>query len=389
MYDIVIVGAGPAGSYLAGRCVESGLKTLVLEEHPQIGIPVHCAGIVSDKFLKEFHVPDDLIQKRLTHFKIFYPGEKAMTCPANIKANVIFRNKFDDYLAGMAIHSGAEYLLSAKVADLYQKEDRVVLDYECGGSKTVEGKLCVLATGSMSDLPFRCGIDRPHEFLTAIQADAEIQNLEGVELFLGNEYAPGSFAYVVSINGKSSKLGMIVREGIKENFRNLVESPFLQGRIAALSDRRVTRRIPVGFPRNSLNRRIIALGDAAGQLKTTTGGGIHYGLICARILSDVIEDSRKGGDFNLNRIASYDRLWKKRIIGELRVGMLFRKFLENISDNDIAAILEAIKQENILRVVEEQADFDFHQRLIIALLRVPELHRMVFSLIGKGLRIFA
>lgn len=389
MYDVVIVGAGPTGSYVAGKCAESGLKTIVMEEHPEIGFPVHCAGIVSDKLFEEFDIPEDLIQKKLTHFKIIDPEGMILECPGNIKANVIYRKKFDDFLADKAIRAGSEYLMANKVTDVLQNEKGILINFLSNGKKMhIPGRICILATGSMSNLPFLCGIDRPHSFLSSVQVDAEIENLDGVELYLGNKYAPGSFAYAVSINGNKSKLGIIVKNEIQNSFKNFIMSPFLHSRARNIDNNRVYRRIPLGFPCNSVNKRIIAVGDAAGQLKTTTGGGIYYGLVCARILSNFIVASRQGKDFDILKLNEYDQIWKKHIIKELRIGMLFRKFLENISDRDISMILKVLRRKSIFKIIESKADFDFHQKLILSLLKVPELHKIVFRLLTKSMRIF-
>ncbi|MDQ7823168.1 MAG: NAD(P)/FAD-dependent oxidoreductase [Candidatus Eremiobacteraeota bacterium] len=387
MVDVVIAGAGPMGSYAAERLSSKGFHVMVMEEHEQVGYPVHCAGIVSERFLEKFHIPEDIVQNRLTRFRIFAPHGRIVECPPAIRAAVVDRRKLDEYYAGLARQAGALFSLSSRVIQVDQDSDKVYVRAREGGEeKTITAKLCILATGSMSNLPFRCGIDRPHFYSNSFQVEAVIEGLEGVELYLGNDFAPGSFAYAVSVNSATSKIGIMVRKRLKQCFDNLVGSPYLEGRIVRLEKKREFRRIPLGFPESSQNGRICALGDAAGQLKTTTGGGIYYGLLSAGILAETIVSSRKSGDFDTRALGSYDRKWKRVIGKELRMGLLFRRFIEYLSDDDFDAIFSILQKKDLLDVVEREGDFDFHQHLVLSLLKEREFHRVVYGLLHRGIR---
>lgn len=389
MLDVVIAGGGPSGNYTAFELARAGLKVLVLEEHPEIGAPVHCTGIVGDGFLREFKIPGELVRKKLAPFRLFYSNYGHIECPPNVAANLIHRKRFDEYLAGMADREGAEYQLSSKVTEATQNGKCVELAVR-GGASTgrIQAKLLIIATGALSELPFSSGIGRPHEFMSSIQVDAEVSDLQGAELYLGSGFAPGSFAYAVALDGSASKIGVISRGDARRNLENLIKGPFFRERLLSVPDNFSVRRIPQGFPGSSVSGRIVAVGDAAGQLKTTTGGGIFYGLLCSRILAEIIIRAQIRGDFSLPIVASYDRAWKKKIANELRMGLLYRRFIERISDEELQGILDILGSKKMLDIVRKTADFDFHQKLILSLLKVPEFRSCVYRLIRGSFRFF-
>jgi digeranylgeranylglycerophospholipid reductase len=387
LFDVAVVGAGPAGNYVAGRLAERGLQTLVVEEHPEVGMPVHCTGIVSHGFITEFRVPEEFIQKKLSSFKIISPEGKVIACPESVQANVLDRRRFDAWLAGGAEKAGAQYRLATRILKVSQDPGQVTLLAEHKGAmEEIAARLCILATGSMSELPKLCGLGTSRDTMLSVQVDADTRHLEGAELYLGRTFAPGSFAYAVSINGTRSKIGIIARNNIEKNFHNLLASPYLKERIIKFRSMFEYRKIPLGFPEKSANRRIMTVGDAAGQLKTTTGGGIYFGLICSRILSQVIVDSHLMGDFSLRSIARYDQLWKRRIGRELWMGMLLRRFLEILSDDDLSTLCILLEKRPFTDILENRVNFDFHQQFLSALIKVPEFQSKLLIPLGKGLR---
>jgi digeranylgeranylglycerophospholipid reductase len=387
LFDVAVIGAGPAGSYCAGQLSAGGLRTIVVEEHPEVGAPVHCTGIVSHGLVSEFGVPERFIQKRLSSFKIISPQGRIIACPESVQANVLDRRGFDAWLAEAAMKAGAHYRLATRVLEVSQDAKKVTLHAEHGGEKVeIVARICVLATGSMSDLPGECGLGSPHAMMHSIQVDADTKHLDGAELYLGRQVAPGSFAYAVSINGTRAKIGIIAGNSVRKNFENLIASPHLKEKIVNFRSMFEYRRIPLGFPKNSVKGRIMAVGDAAGQLKTTTGGGIYFGLICSRILSQVIIDARTGRDFSPRGIAHYDQLWKRKIGKELWMGMLLRKFLELISDEDLSTLCILLEKRPFSDILAHRVNFDFHQQFLSALIKVPEFHRRLVNPLSKGLK---
>jgi geranylgeranyl reductase family protein len=380
MYDVIIAGAGPAGCQVAAGCAEMGLKTIVLEEHRLAGVPVHCTGIVSDRFLEEFSVPAELIQKKVSSFKILSPGGVTVRCPSSVQASVLDRGKFDEYCADRARISGAEFAYDTKALSVQQDRDCVTVKTSGDGiDGAVTGKVCVLATGSMSELPFMCGMGRPHRYLRSLQVDVEIAGIEGAEMYLGSRYSPGSFAFAVSVNGVRSKIGVISEGDPREGYNNLMQETALKDRVLNIKSPLNIRRIPLGFPSRTVNRRIMAVGDAAGQVKTTTCGGLYFGLLCAGMAVEQLRDSYYGRDFNITALSRYDRLWKRRIGKELFIGMLVRHFLSRTNDSDLDRLCAMLEQEPIRKILDSTVTYDFHQHFLRTLIGVPEMRDTFIS----------
>lgn len=366
MYDCIIVGAGPAGSHTATKLAKMGFSVLILEEHGEIGIPAHCTGIVGKNVITEFNIPDNLILKRIDSVRVHFPSEETLILPTPIKPYIIDRVLFDKHLFQCATEAGVDSLKSARVDDIRQKKDSVSIFYKNGKSSgSVEGKICIVAVGAMSPLPRRMGISGGSLCYGSAQLDVEMEEMEGIELFVGNEIAPGSFGYTVSLNGKMAKVGLITRGNTAERLNRLLDSDFLKERVVQKCTPPRFRRMPFGIVKNSVIGRILSVGDTACQVKSTTGGGVYYGMRIAEILSNTILESGVNGDFNLSNLKKYDRRWKKEIRTEISVGLFLRKFLENVNDDWWNSLPEILSSPGMKRLIEEYGEFDHHRGFIL------------------------
>ncbi len=303
----------------------------------------------------------------------------------------------------------------------------------------LRGRLCVLACGSMSNLPLRSGILPPQAWYHTVQATFEVCGLEGAEIFLGRAVAPGSFGYAVGSSfsslrddpgegrscgdhwpcgvtslpfgasrcpsnarargatdagpepvvdvapstavgaGHSSrsvhcvaKVGLIHRGGAGHGYRHLLERS-LAGRLGARLGPDIWRRIPMGGSRQSVAGRVVAVGDAAGQTKTTTGGGIYYAMLCARTLADVVLDSWRGADLEIASLRRYDRLWRRNLGREITAGLWLRAIFEHVEDDEVAHLLALASRPEVRDLMRREWNFDYHSRLMLSLLRLPEV----------------
>ncbi len=388
MKDVIIAGGGPTGCFAGEKLAEKGFSVAIFEEHPEIGLPQHCTGIVSQKFSDHFDIPHELVQKKVTSFTIISPLGEMIRAPGKVNALAINRVGFDRRCAEKARTAGAELYLASKIIDVKQKSDRVTVVYSSHDrSYTMEGKLLIVACGSMSSLPSHCGVGLPvNHFIHSIQAEGEISGIDGAELYLGRKFAAGSFAFAVSISGSHSKLGIIGKHGITKGFNELIGSPYLKDRIRKIEDRPCRRKMPLGLARRTVNGRIIAVGDAAGQVKTTTGGGLYFGLLCSSLLCDVVKSAWTQGDFSLQKLNEYDGKWKSAIGKEIRIGLLLRRFLEIISDRDLHGICTLLQRKPFSDILEKHVDFDYHQHFLSSLIKVPEFHKGFISSAISSLR---
>jgi len=368
----LIIGGGPVGSYLALMAAKSGFSVAVLEEHPSIGEPVHCTGVVGEKLFRDFPLPQDAILGHLPRFLVASPSGEEFSIPLTTKVFLIDRKKFDSSLAQQAQQLGVEYHLNTKALEIRQTQDHIEAIARNRDEKLVfTARLGILATGALSTLPQHCGLKPSPSYLGTIQTEIKVKGLLGAEVYLGHHIAPGSFAYAVALENGEGKIGVISQGNVKENFQNLLQFPYLKDRIESIEHQIKPRKMPLGLSEKSVNGRLISVGDSAGQVKATTGGGIYFGLKCADILHREILDSRKNGNFIPGKIASYHAKCKKRLGTEIYWGIIVRKLFKDISDPLLDQLVRILNHPKMQKLVVQKGDYDAHLKIILGTLSSP------------------
>lgn len=383
-WDVIVVGAGPAGSRTARGFAKAGFRTALLEEHSEVGAPVHCTGIVGNDILEQFPQIRSVIWRTASEFKVFSPEGNSFLLP-NVTAHVLNRKGLDLLLADEARSEGVEVFLNHKVTSVAQTSQEVTLTASVSGEEAVyQSKIVVLATGSTSHLPKRSTLAEPPQFIRGVQVEVEIEGLSGVELYLGGHVAPGSFAWAVPTCGNTAKAGLITLGNARIYLDKLFESPFLKSKLKRMVSKPLVSRIPLGASRASVNHRILAVGDAAGQVKTTTGGGIYYGLLGAEELVLTGLNAYKQNDFVPSALQSYHSSWLKKLGLELQAGLYIRRVFEKIQDQDINRLIRLFEKRELRDLVGRHANFDRHRDLIFALTKVPDIRAIMVDLIKRN-----
>lgn len=386
-FDVIVIGAGPTGSWTARCFAKAGLKTALFEEHAEVGAPVHCTGVVGDDFLQKFPHVQPVVWRSVDQFKVFSPEGNSFDLP-NVAAYVLNRRALDQLLADNAKAEGALLFLNHKAIAVDQSENNVRVTASVLGSETVyESKIVVLATGSTSHLPKRSTLAEPPQFIRGVQVEVEIENLSSVELYLGGHVAPGSFAWAVPTRENIAKTGLITLGNARIYLDKLFESPFLKGRLKRMVGKPLVSRIPLGPSPNSANHRVFAVGDAAGQVKTTTGGGIYYGMLGAEELVSTALLAYREKDFALSLLRNYHNGWRKKLGLELQAGLYIRRIFEKIEDNDINRLIRLFEKRELRELVGKHANFDRHRDLIFALTKVPDIRAIMIDLVKRNFSI--
>lgn len=383
MHDLIVIGAGPSGSRLAFRAARAGLRTLLLEEHLEVGTPVHCTGIVGQEVLERYRIPPSVVRGEVSTFTVYSPEGRIYRLPG-VRAWLLDRAALDRRLAEEAVAAGADLETGTRVVDAELRPGRVRVIARQGSRRVgFSARVAALATGAMTDLAYRLGLGRPVRFYRTAQITAEVTGLEGAELYLGRRLAPGSFAYAAGVTGRPAKLGAISRSLPWHGLRRLMEHLRREGRLQGAEARPVCRRIPMGVASRTVRGRLVAVGDAAGQAKTTTGGGIYYGLLCADLLADTLLTRRRAGDFDLEGLAGYDRLWKRCLGRELRVGNRLRQVFEAVEDEELEELVELLDHPEVRRVIRRQGHFDRHRPMLAGLAALPQVRRRALRLAAR------
>jgi geranylgeranyl reductase family protein len=379
--DVVIIGGGLTGNHAAYLLAKDGLKVLILEEHSVVGKPWFCTGIVGRQGFDRLNFPTEFIQRELHSASFFSPSGKRLTIARqDTQAYVLNRSRCDYYLAEQAVKSGAELLSSTKCTGIEIHEDHVLIKVTQGkSSQAFKAKVCLLATGVNYAFHDRLGLGRPSGFLDSAQVEVEGKGFKEVELYFGQEVSPASFAWAVPVASDRVRIGVTAAAGATQYLKRLLETSRLRDRIYENGVQIARRVIPLGPIKKSYTERLMVIGDAAGQVKPTTGGGIYYGLLCSGIAAQVVLSAFASGSFGEDQFRSYEKEWKSKIGLELSLGLSARKLLSKCTDGQIDTLIELAQEDRILGLINKYANFDWHKRLILILAKSQLLMKRIGS----------
>ena len=374
------MGAGPIGSYIAYRLAKLGYKVLVFERRPRVGDAACCTGIIGKECFDRFPIVNNGVLTQHSSAKFFSPSGKCLRLSKDtVQAYVVDRVAFDRALAQKAQEEGVEYLFSARVEGITSRDNcvRATVEYK-GDTRDFEGRMAVISSGFGASLPQRLGLGKISDFILGAQAEVKVGDLAEVEIYLGQEIAPGFFGWLVPTSAGKALAGLLSRRSPGSYLRNLLSSLLAQGKIASTETKIICGGIPLSPLPKTYRERVLVVGDAAGQVKPTTGGGIYYGLLCADIAAEVIHDALRTDDCSGKRLAHYERCWKEKLSREIQIGYWARKMYERLDDRQIENIFDIIQANNIHEAILQSPDFsfDWHGDSILRALKNEPLARM-------------
>jgi digeranylgeranylglycerophospholipid reductase len=390
LQDVLVVGGGPIGSYIASRLAGMGYEVAVLEQKEKLGGRVCCTGIISPECLSSFTIDSSVVLSQANSARLYSPSGKLIRMwRKENQVYIIDRAALDLSMANRARAAGADYSLNCPVKDIEVKSDRVVVEaVQNGSSINTEARVVVIATGFGSRLIEELGLSRAGDFVIGAQAEVETRGIDEVEVYLGQEVAPGFFAWLVPVNQRKAMVGLLSHRSPDFYLRRLISSLTEQGKIVSGEVKPSYRGITLKPPRRTYGKRLIVVGDAAGQVKPTTGGGIYFGLLCAEIAARNINRALEKNDLSAGGLAGYEREWKKKIGKELKICHWARKFYENLNDEQVNRIFDIIKANGIEEALLEEDDlsFDWHGKAIMRLTGKTALSK-VFDVMKLSVKI--
>ncbi len=373
MHDAVIIGAGPAGLYAGFRLAQRGLRVVVLEEHAVVGDPVHCTGVLAREAFDQFDLPTDVILNELTTARFFSPtGRDIVYRTGTIEAVAIDRAAFDAWLAKRARRAGVRLKLGTRVTGVTREPLGVRV--EVASQSPVRARVCILACGGRYAFHRQLGLQIPTLFLHTAQREVPVSHLGDVELHFGAEVAPQGFAWAVPVwrDGQAwARLGVMSAKQAPTYFDRLVSRVGERWGVQDTTGSPRLKILPLTRIARTYGERLVVVGDAAGLVKPTTGGGIYYSLLSASLAADVLVDSLAEQDLSAERLAEYERRWRGRLESELETQLTFRTLAQRMPDEDIEGLFELARTDGIMPIVRRTASFNRHRQLIVALLKHP------------------
>ncbi|HUU65505.1 MAG TPA: NAD(P)/FAD-dependent oxidoreductase [Dehalococcoidales bacterium] len=372
MYDVIVIGGGPVGSYVAYKLAGIGHQVMVLERKRRIGETVCCTGIIGQECVSSFAIEDNVILRSVNSAKLFSPsGNLLRLWREEPQACVLDRAAFDIAMANRAQGNGAEYLLDSQVSRIEVEDDRVKIEaIHRKAGLNFEARSVVIATGFGSKLAERLGLGNFGDYVIGGQTEVATTGVDEVEVYLGREIAPGFFGWLVPTSPRMARVGLLSRHNPELYLRKLLASLVAQGKIVSVEAKLSCGGIPLKPLSRTYGERLIVVGNAAGQVKPTNGGGIYYGLLCANIAADTLHQALQRDDLSAKSLAKYEREWRRKLGRELKIGYWARKLFERLSDNQIDRIFNIIKVNGIDEALLKARDlsFDWHSQAILTLL---------------------
>jgi geranylgeranyl reductase family protein len=392
-YDAVIIGGGPIGGYVAGKLAEKKLNVAIVEKNKQIGLLVNCAGLITPRVFDTVKISKELVvQNEIKGANIHSPSGKILKIGGNkLHALVIDRSRFDKKIIQKAKKNGAEVFLDNNVLSFQKIGGHVEL--KTSQTLDINCKLLIGADGPFSKTRDRFSFPESIEFIRGIGAEVTGTNLNPnfVEIFVGKDIAPGFFAWIIPLNkeGTKARIGLCINQDSPNTpkyyfdylFKHKNSSQFLEN---VDITKRIGGVIPLGALKKTYDSNVLLVGDAAAQVKPTSGGGIFTGLLCANHCSDVAFEAFQTNNFTLQFLKKYHKLWTSDIGRELYLGMRFRRIYKSLTDNQFDKYIEKFQDPKIIKIISENGDIDFPSKLLKPLLRkTPSLLKLLPNVIKK------
>lgn len=376
-YDVIIAGAGPAGLNTARILAEAGLHVLIVESKSGAGVGVVCAGVVGREIFEKFPI------SRASVLREFKEGVVRSSSGRSINysepepfAYTIDRSAFDSELLKSALDAGAEAIFNTWVVNAEVKGDGVIVGVSRkeGGEGKLTTEVLVIATGVNNRLQKLLGLGYPQRFLKAVQAEVDLHEVLPLTVFVGNEISDSAFGWAIPLGGNRMRIGLMAEDDSTRRFKRLFEV-----------------HLPGIYPKNfnvkpivqdivhqTFSDRVIVVGEAAGQVKTTTGGGIYYGLLCSRIAAETLINAFRRRRFDADALSEYEISWKRLIGREIKAGLMVRRLCSYLNDRQIDRILDLARSDGIIDFLRKEARFDWHSLTLLKLLGQRSI-REIFS----------
>ena len=331
-YDVAVVGAGPVGSTISRYIADKGYEVVMLERKRKVGVPLQCAGLLGKK-IKDLNIlPDEFILNKVYGAYLHSPSDNVLKVSRKEpEAYVIDRVGYDKFLADEAVDSGVELLLNHKVNDLNINSGEINVN-NC--SESFKADIIIGADGHSSSVsklfnPQSKSVMAAQYLLDMGTDDVDMDN---VHLYTNADLSPG-FLWIIPVSKSMVRLGLFAN--MNYNGLNRVLKEFILSN-NAFKNAKILKKyqgfIPIYDSKKKLIKgKTLLLGDAASQVKPTTGGGLMIGFESAQMASNTISKALQMEDMSI--LNEYENDYKKRFRSELRVQLEVQKIFESLSND--------------------------------------------------------
>ena len=393
-YDLVIVGAGPVGSTLATQLLKlnENVRICILEEHAKAGTPQQCSGLFSKNINDVATLQKKEIIAEIKEADFYSPLRSPLEIKTKqIQAYVVDRTLFDYRLAKEAESLGAKMMINTaflgakKIDDVYRIK---ILDKKQNKTKTIVAKYIAGCDGATSIVAKTFSFPKMESLYSyAIFVDAKttkdkefIKN-NNVALYVGKKTAPDFFLWKIPRAGENTiEIGLASKKNpvfLMDKF--IREEKINKSNISA----KMGGLIPFELRSKIVKEGVVLVGDAAGQVKATTGGGVIWGMKCAGIAAKALNKTIEQD--NSKYLGTYVCEFNKKAKPELKRLKLARTFLNSRSDRQMNLVLKSLNNKKIIEFIKENGDMDSITPAVVSLLKKPQLWSVFAKAIFRSL----
>jgi digeranylgeranylglycerophospholipid reductase len=367
-YDVVVVGAGPAGSMAAYSAARNGAGVLMLDRRRELGVPVQCGEALSEDILNELKIKPDSTWalNRTNKVKLVSPsGVEVRIAERDVTGKVGYmlnRKVFDRHLAMMAAKAGAEVMVGTFVHGLVMKGGKPVGIKARGftGKLDVRASVIIGADGVGSRVARWAGLNTAIK-LEDIETCAQFQMLgvdfedaATMEFYFGSKISPGGYAWVFPKGEDVANVGLGVigsraQRRPVDYLRDFVASrPGLaKGKVMELNG----GGVPVGGPlKKTVKDNLILVGDAARQVNALTGGGIDSAMCAGMLAGEVAAKAVGEGDTSEKRLNEYEKRWRERMGKRLDRYLKAKNVLLSLTDEELDQLAVTLSKVDFERI---------------------------------------
>jgi len=389
------VGGSSCGSFSAFSAAKAGANVVVCEEHETVGIPSHCAGHLSLSGLKRLGLlplPKKVVENTFRSAIFYSPCGKEFSVRLSSPVTcVVDRELFDRHVADLAIKAGVEYRLGMRVESLILANGFVkgVVVNRYGKNETFASNIVIDAEGVSSSLLKKAELPTLNRSAVVNAVSAEVDNIDdvesdAVEVYLGRRYAPGFYAWIIPRRDGSAKIGLATKMGTSKEYLQrfmhnhpIASKKLKRGKIVKESFHPITLGGPI---RRTYNNGLLIVGDAASQVKPTTGGGVIMGLTCAKIAGESAHQAIQQNDFSESFLSRYQQRWQQAIGFDMAVMRQIRLMLNRLSDDKLDKIISLCSELHVDETLQRVREIDFQGKALLPLFKSPKAWIMAFYL---------
>ncbi|PKL68897.1 MAG: digeranylgeranylglycerophospholipid reductase [Methanobacteriales archaeon HGW-Methanobacteriales-1] len=365
--DVLVIGAGPAGSTAAKHAASGGAKVLLMDKKSEIGAPKRCAEGVSNGGLESLGIEHNprWITRQLDGVRLISPdGTNVWLTSDKVdlpEAGCILERKvFDKYMAMDAGRAGAEIKIKTLATSMERVDEGFLVDAECMGEKfQIQAKIVIAADGPESRVARWAGLKtavKPKDMESAAQfemAGVEMENNNCIEFYFGS-VAPGGYAWIFPKGDDIANvgLGVLTTNTDKTAYEYLLE--FVKNCPATQNAQPVELNIggdPVGgMPKKLVTDNLMVVGDAAGQVNPLTGGGIISGMTGGMIAGKVAAEAVNEGDLSEKKLKEYETTCRAEIGDSINKYLKVKDYMMTLNDDELNSIADTFKDSDFEKI---------------------------------------